>query len=338
MKNKKAIIIIITAIVIVVCFLVCLPTIFLYTGNYTAAVKMGMKEIVIPNGVTRIEDQAFRGCDTLESIVMPNSVTQIGESAFLFCSNLNRVVFSDNITSIGDDAFRDCSSLERIVLPNNLRSIGDRAFCDCTSLSDIVMPESLTGIGHWVFGNCDNLTEIYIPKKVRTIEGSLGGGVSLEKIDVASENVYYHSKDNCLIETYTKTLITGCKNSIIPNDGSIITIGDSAFMGCTQLTEILIPNPITNIGQSAFSNCTNLKTVIIPKSVEYIGLFAFNDCTALENATFEKTANWKLVVDHSVSSSMPASDPIPVPSSMLKDPTTAAKELKDGWKFLWICK
>ena len=336
MKNKKTIIIIIV-IVFVVCFIACVPTIFLYTGNYSAAVKMGMKEIVIPNGVTRIEDEAFRDCDTLESVVMPNSVTQIGEYAFLFCSNLKRVVFSDNITSIGESAFGYCSSLERIVLPNNLSSIGDRAFHDCTSLSNIVMPESLTHIGFGAFNYCDNLKEIYIPKKVRTIEGNLGRCSSLEKIDVDIENIYYHSKDNCLIETYTKTLITGCKNSIIPDDGSVITIGDSAFGGCTQLKQISIPHTIKNINQSAFDECVNLKSINIPQSIEYIGLFAFNDCTALEKAIFDDKQNWKLIVDHSVSTSMPASDPIPIPSSILADPTAAAKELIDNWHFLWVC-
>lgn len=39
---------------------------------------------------------------------------------------------------------------------------------------------------------------------------------TLESIEVEEGNEYFHSKNNCLIETATKTLVLGCKNSIIP--------------------------------------------------------------------------------------------------------------------------
>jgi len=53
-------------------------------------------------------------------------------------------------------------------------------------------------------------------------------------------------------------LILGCKNSAIPNDGSVTRIGDFAFKGCTELTSITIPDSVTSIGRSAFIGCPSL--------------------------------------------------------------------------------
>ena len=85
------------------------------------------------------------------------------------------------------------------------------------------------------------------------------GCTSLATIYVSNENPIYHSAGNCLIRTKDKTLILGCKNSVIPSDGSVTRIGRSAFYGCEGLNSISIPNSITHIGEWAFSNCTNLQ-------------------------------------------------------------------------------
>ena len=94
--------------------------------------------------------------------------------------------------------------------------------------------------------------------KFPTVSQALGrgafGGCSLTSITVASGNPVYHSAGNCIIETESKTLIVGCKNSVIPTDGSVTSIGYSAFSGCSGLTSITIPNSVTSIGGYAFSN------------------------------------------------------------------------------------
>ena len=101
----------------------------------------------------------------------------------------------------------------------------------------------------------------------RAFEGCTG----LTSISVVSDNAKYDSRDNCsaIIETVTNILISGCKNTIIPNN--VTEIGVAAFEGCTGLTSIVIPNSVTEIGGSAFCGCKGLTSIEIPNSVTEIG-------------------------------------------------------------------
>ncbi len=63
------------------------------------------------------------------------------------------------------------------------------------------------------------------------------------------------------------------------NTYSVTAIGDYAFIGCSGLTSISIPNSITSIGQEAFSGCSGLTSISIPNSVTSIGLGAFRSCS-----------------------------------------------------------
>ncbi len=216
-------------------------------------------EVVIMNGVTSIGDYAFYSCDSLESITSGDSVTSIGDSAFEDCYSLESITIGDSVTSIGDSAFAGCVSLVSVTIPDSVNSIGDRAFACCASLASVTIPDGVTSIGDCAFDCC----------------------YSLENIVVSSGNKVYHSTNNCLIETSTKTLILGCKNSVIPTDGSVTSIGDSAFCGCDSITSIIIPEGVTSIGDNAFTYCFSLVSITIPDSVTSIGDWVFAYCSSL---------------------------------------------------------
>ena len=76
-------------------------------------------------------------------------------------------------------------------------------------------------------------------------------------------------------------------NIIIP--GSVTSIGNWAFKGCTSLSNIVIPNSVTSIGDRAFSDCTSLSNIVIPDSVTGIGEGAFNGCSFLECISIPKS-------------------------------------------------
>ena len=175
------------------------------------------------------------------------------------------------------------------------------------------MPESITSIGYCSFYRCEELTSITIPASVTSITNyAFGGCIGLETMTVAAGNSVYHSAGNCIIETATGTLVFGCKNSVIPTDGSVSSIGRLAFANMSTLTSISIPQSVTSIDIAAFastgltsivipsgittipnemcSNCTNLQTVTIPVSVTKVEGQAFSLCSALETVYYKGSA------------------------------------------------
>ena len=191
-----------------------------------------------------------------------------------------------NVTKISDYAFHQCSSLTRVSIPNSVTVIGNFAFYGCTSLTNVSIPNSVTNIGEYAFRDCIGLTSIEIPNSVTSISDSAFSGCrGLTSIIVESGNTVYDSRDNCnaIIKTSTNTLITGCKNTVIPN--SVTSIGSWAFSGCSSLTSITIPNSVTSIGYAAFYYCSGLTSVTIPNSVTGIGDSAFSGCSGLTSVT-----------------------------------------------------
>ena len=262
----------------------------------------GLTSVTIGNSVTSIGNNAFTGCTGLTSITIPDSVTSIAEGAFSGCSSIESIIIpfvgakagvtsSDtyqypfgyifgtssyaggvateqyyygsstssttyktyyipsslkSVTVTGGNilygVFSYCTGLTSVTIGNGVTSIGKDAFYGCTGLTSVTIPNSVTSIGDWAFAGCSGLTSI----------------------TVAKGNTKYHSAGNCLIETESKTLIAGCKNSIIPTDGSVTSIGKDAFYGCTGLTSITIPDSVTSIGYEAFSGCSSLESITIP--------------------------------------------------------------------------
>ena len=279
----------------------------------------GLTSITIPDSVTSIGDCAFYDCTGLTSISIPDSVTSIGWDVFNCCESLtsitvssgntvyhstdnclietesnflisgckNSIIPSDgSVTRIESDAFYGCSGLTSITIPDSVTSIGEMAFHGCTGLTSVTIPDSVTSIGGSAFSGCTGLTSVTIPDSVKSIGVSaFRGCTGLTSINVSSGNTVYHSADNCLIDTASKTLISGCKNSIIPSDGSVTSIGFRAFFGCTGLTNITVPDSVTSIGEMAFHGCAGLTSITIPNSVTSIGRSVFVGCTGLINIT-----------------------------------------------------
>lgn len=249
------------------------------------------KELIIPSEynakpVTSIASSAFYRCTGLTSITIPNSVTSIGDSAFEGCSGLTSITIPDSVTKISSWTFEDCSGLTSITIPDSVTSIGRGAFRGCTGLTSVTIGNSVTNIGNLAFNNCSKLTSITIPDSVTSIGGSSFAGCSgLTSITVAKGNTKYHSSGNCLIETASRTLISGCNTSVIPSDGSVTSIGGSAFRGCKDLTSITIPDSVTSIGDNTFDGCTGLVSVTIGNGVTRIVSSAFEGCTGLMNIT-----------------------------------------------------
>lgn len=82
----------------------------------------------------------------------------------------------------------------------------------------------------------------------------------------------------------------GCSSmTAVSIPDSVKSIGAHAFMYCYNLTSISLPNGVTTIGLDAFSNCTGLTSISLGNSVTSIGTTAFHNCSALTSITLPNT-------------------------------------------------
>ena len=125
--------------------------------------------VIIPNGIKKIGDDAFHGCNSLKNITIPNSVISIGNGAFSLCQLLTSITIPNSVTSIGKVAFYNCRSLTSVNIPDGVTNIGEDTFHGCSSLTSITIPASVTNIGPWAFAGCSSLTSITIPNSVTSI-------------------------------------------------------------------------------------------------------------------------------------------------------------------------
>jgi len=134
-----------------------------------------------------------------------------------------------------------------------------------------------------------------IPASLELLDTAVFSGCdSLSILSVEEGNDNYHSDGNCIIVTEKGKLLAGCKNSIIPTDGSVVEIAELAFDYCDTLESLVIPSSVTSIGPAAFQGCSGLKSIEIPSSVTRIGNFAFSGCSALTSIEFSaKVTNFE---------------------------------------------
>ena len=296
--------------------------------RYAFAHCIELASVVLPNSVTSIGNSAFYECGGLLSFTLPGSVTLIEDNAFAYCSNLielnylgdiaqwcniqfddsfwggtnplgyvdsfyvNNELVTDlvipetvtkiknysfrgakcftsltipnSVTSIGGFAFSGCSSMTSVTIGNSVVSISNRAFEGCSSITSLTLGNSITSIGSYAFSGCDSLNAVYYT-------GDIQQWCNIQ-FDTNSSNPLY-SACNLFIDN---ELVT---DLVIPE--TVTEIKPYAFYKATCLTLLTFSNSVTTIGSYAFSNCSGLSSITIGNSVTSIGSSAFSNCSSL---------------------------------------------------------
>ena len=243
----------------------------------------GLTSITIPNSVTKIGDEAFCNCYGLTSITIPNSVISIGEWAFVYCINLTSVTIPNSVTKIGDGTFASCTGLTKVTIPNSVTEIGVAAFNECSGLTSITIPNSVTLICDGAFSYCSNLTSVTIPNSVNLIdESAFRGCTRLTSVTIPNSvtKIGDGTFASCtsLTEVYISDLSAWCEIDFGNYDSNPLYYAKKFKLNGTKITNLVIPNDITQIKKYAFYNCSILTSITIPNSVTEIGQGAFSGC------------------------------------------------------------
>lgn len=129
--------------------------------------------IILPSGMTKINNPGFTGCTNLTSVTLPETLEIIGGKAFKGCSSLKSIIIPNSVTSISGSAFDSCTALTYVKLPDGITALNESTFRDCTALPTVTVPASVATIDKTCFQNCKALAEITLlnPDAVVEISG-----------------------------------------------------------------------------------------------------------------------------------------------------------------------
>lgn len=243
------------------------------TDNYAslpASVKI--PETVTCDGimftVTKVADQAFANCTSLEEISIPGTVTEIGTTCtserylpFYKCTSLIKVKFEDGVQSISLGVFFSTSE------PNS-------SYCS-----------------KGLFAYCP-LQEVYIGRNIFYV--NYNSYFSFEKYPEYYGYSAFYNQPMLAKVTFSSTVTEIPAYLFYKNVAMTLTdlpkvktIGKSAFEGCSKLTTLNFGQDLMTVDDRAFYNCTNVTKLTFPDAITTIGDEAFNGCKALTSATFE---------------------------------------------------
>jgi len=302
-----------------------------------------LERVVFENSRAKIEEYAFAGCSALTELDLGDGVTEIGMNAFYNCNGLTEISIPDSVVSIGEKAFYACYSIKSVTLgsgvedietyafshseigsifiPERVKSIGYQAFDESTAFSvdesnasfaadengalynkDMTtlirvpatfsgffeVPLSVTAIYGSAFRYCSDMTDISVGSNLTKV-----GGYAFEGCDNL-ENVYITDIaawcNNISFSDYAANPLCCAENLYL--NGEIVTDVDlpegitqiqaSVFRRYEKLKSVHIPEGVTAIHNSAFYGCTGLEAITLPKSLTSIGSSAISDCTSLK--------------------------------------------------------
>ena len=260
----------------------------------------GASRIEIPEGMTVIDNNAFKNNTKLKEVILPSTLKSIGMSAFEGTS-LSKIELPSSLTYIGENAFANIKTLTEVTIPKSVETASHAFYGDInlkkvnfedgivtipsgilynTGLEEIVLPSSVKAIGSYAFSNNKSLEKINLLDGVRQIEeGAFSGDSKLSVVELP--------KTLTEISRYAFSDTPSLTHINLPS--GITNIGTGAFEH-SGLTSIELPKELAEIGRSAFSG-THLSEIYFPKKLNYLGINAFSNIDTLKKVTVTSDIN-----------------------------------------------
>ena len=201
-----------------------------------------IETLTIEEGVA-VEAKGFES-DSIKKIVLPKGFKLEG-AVFENCTALEEVVFPSDITSLPSNLFKGCTSLKSLVIPEGVEEFG-AILEGCTSIESITLPGTLTTIYGNAFQNVTTLKEVHIT--------DLKAWCNMNFVD----------------------------NGALSSGNNPFFTRAALFVDGKQVTDLVIPDGVTEIKPGVFNGASGIKSVTVPASVKKIGHYAFAGCADLE--------------------------------------------------------
>ncbi len=203
-------------------------------------------KIVILEGVTDADAEAFSDYPVLETVVLPQGFDSISARLFQNCPQLREIEGLEHVEYF----HRECLNGTAITAESPFVITNGRLqYCDISEAADIVVPEGVTSIGPDAFGN-----------------------------------LMEESSESLLLDFFNTRTPEDLYFTITLPD-SVEEIDDYAFAGLPMLTKVNIPERVERIGDFAFFNCVRLSELTLGENVQSVGAFAFYNCKEMNSLT-----------------------------------------------------
>ena len=274
-------------------------------NRFVHLLNKDLESYTIPNNVTEISKEAFKGCSKLKNLTIPNGITKFGNQAFYGCI-FNSITVSavtgnklpndildhskivkytgkyaseDGHCLVNGSTLVDFVTTEDITynIPNGMTKISANAFAECKKLHGVTIPDSVKSIEQNAFKGCSNLKTITITNGA-TIASNAFEGCPIDTITVSA--VTGNELPNKIFDPINIIAYTG-KNA---SEDGICLINEGALVDFVYLgqTEYSIPAGVTTVNAKVFANCISLNTLTLPDNITSIGEEAFTGCMNLK--------------------------------------------------------
>ena len=223
-------------------------------------------EVVIPDFVTTIYQEAMRNNDYVTKVVMGNNVQSIGSQAFYYNTNLSEITISGNISSVGDQAFENCEKLSKVIYAGTQemwnevsgsfgRNNNELLNANLTCTGEVPLPDT-------------NVVYVSASEAANMIY-SLSGRTRLVVTDECSPETVSQIGQAIKNNSDASILLDLSQTS------GLTEIPEQAFNNSNSLVSVKLPKSVSSIRWYAFASCENLEKVELQEGVELIELFAF---------------------------------------------------------------
>ena len=262
-------------------------------------------KLIISKNVTYLADEAIYRCNRLEEIVFEEGGTEaltIEPTAIYEVKKLTDITLPARVVNLDRAIFDACIILENVNVENGgkeygsvngMLTNGDQdtiLYCAPTRTGDIEIPASVLAISEGAFRECVGITSVTVHNKMIEIDtNAFVGCASLKSVIfeggrnvdlVIGEGAFYNN--TAINSVRFEAASTGTV------DLGAVTIGTSAFEGCTNINDLYFASTanIEEIGDYAFKGCSRISSVKIPATTANIGDRAFAGCNGVQSVTF----------------------------------------------------